>query len=290
MKAAICGKRGSYYVRRLQEALKARGIKAPCYSSTRLTARNGYGPALSVEERSFDDLDFLFVRAIPGASLEQIIYRMDALQVLERRGVTVVNPPKSIERTVDKYLTLSLLEDAGLPVPKTIVTEDFDQAMAAFEELGGDVVVKPIFGAEGRGIVRITEPDTAHRVFKALELGRFVYFLQEYQEHGHEDIRVFVIGGQVVGAMVRTGLGWKANMAQGATATPYDPDSELSRMSLLACETVGTIYAGVDILPLKGGGCQVIEVNGIPGWKGLAKATGVDVPNLLLDHLMAGKA
>lgn len=289
MKAAILGKRGSYYVRRLQEALKARGVKAPCFSSTKITARTGATPGFSVEGQPLDGLRYLFVRAIPGASLEQIIYRMDALQVMEQRGVTVVNPPKSIERTVDKYLTLALLQDAGLPVPRTIVSEDFDQAMAAYEELGGDVVVKPIFGAEGRGIVRVSDADTAHRVFKALELVRCVHFVQEYQEHGREDIRVFVIGGEVVAAMLRKGRGWKANMAQGATATALRPDAELCRLSLKACEILGTTYAGVDILPLAGGGYRIVEVNGIPGWRGLARCTGVDVPGLLLDHVMAGK-
>ena len=114
---------------------------------------------------------------------------VDALHRLENVRVRIVNSPTVIERTVDKYYTSTLLEDAGLPTPRTIVTERFDEAMAAYHELGGDIVVKPIFGSEGRGIVRVSDPDTAYRVFRALELGRYVYYLQEFVPHGREDIR-----------------------------------------------------------------------------------------------------
>ena len=124
--------------------------------------------------------------------------------------------------------------------------------MEAFDTLGGDVVVKPLFGSEGRGIVRVTDKETAYRVFRALELGRYIYYLQEYLPHGCEDIRVFVIGGKAVAAMTRRGTTWKANMSYGAKAEPLKIDKTLAEMSIAAAQALGAEYAGVDILPLEG--------------------------------------
>ena len=286
MKIAILGRRGSWYVTALQKALSRRGLDAPCFSVAHLTARLASGVRVAVADDALDSYDTLLVRAIPGGSLEQIIYRMDVLHRLENAGVRVVNSPLTIERSVDKYYTLTLMEDAGLPTPRTIVTERFDDALAAFHELGGDVVVKPLFGSEGRGMVRVTDGDCAYRVFKALQLGHYVYYLQQYLPHHCEDIRVLVIGGEVAAAMLRRGNSWKTNIANGASAVPIALDDRLREMSIRAAELLGAVYAGVDILPLEGGGYSLIEVNGIPGWRGLQSATGVDAAVLLVDHLL----
>lgn len=294
MKVGILGQRGGWHVTALQEALAQRGITAPCLPITRLTARLSARPWLAVSaaerlaaaDEPLESYDVLFVRTIPGGSLEQIIFRVDALHRLENAGVRVVNSPTTIERTVDKYYTSTLLEDAGLPTPRTVVTERFDEALGAFHELGGDVVVKPLFGSEGRGMVRVSDPDIAYRVFRALELGRYVYYLQEFVPHGCQDIRTFVVGEEVVAAMVRRGETWKTNVAQGATVEPLVPDSVLREMSLRTVRVIEADYAGVDILPIEGGGYSVIEVNGIPGWRGLQAATGVNVADHLIDYVL----
>ena len=211
---------------------------------------------------------------------------MDALRMLEHGGVRVVNSAFAIEHGVDKYYTAARLQDAGLPTPRTVVAERFDEALAAYEELGGDVVVKPLFGSEGRGIVRVSDSDTAYRVFRALELGRYIYCVQEFVPHGREDIRVFVVGERVIGAMLRRGQGWKTNAAQGAIGEPVELDDHLIDLSLRATRVVGAEHAGVDILPCDDGGYSVIEVNTIPGWRALAAATGVDAAQSLVDHVL----
>lgn len=287
MKVAIVGQRKSWYVVTLQTALKRHGLQAPCFPITRLTARLSASPRIAAFNDPLEDYDVLFVRAIPGGSLEQIIFRMDALHSLENAGVRIINSPTTIERTVDKYYTMTLMEDAGLPTPRTIVTEGFDEALNAFHELGDDIVVKPLFGSAGRGMVRISDIDTAYRVFRALELGRYVYCLQEFVPHGCEDIRVFVVGGKVAAAMVRQGQTWKTNVAQGAKASPLDPDDTLQEMSILATQSLGAVYAGVDILAIDGGGYTLIEVNGIPGWRKLQEVTGVDLAEHLVDYVLS---
>lgn len=286
MKIAILGSPHGWHAQALRRALERRNCEVYCLPITELVTRISARPWVRSREQSLDECDVVFVRTIPGGTLEQIIFRMDVLHRLENAGVRIVNAPTTIERTVDKYYTSTLLEDAGLPTPRTIVTEQFEQALAAFHELGGDVVVKPLFGAEGRGIVRVSDPDTAYRVFRALELGRYVYYLQEFIPHGREDIRVFVIGNRIAASMVRRGNTWKTNIAQGASAEPLEVDDELRQMCLKATRVLGAEYAGVDILPREDGGYTVIELNGIPGWRGLQAVTGVDVAELLTAHVV----
>jgi RimK family alpha-L-glutamate ligase len=288
MKVGIVGQEGGWHVAALQAALAGRGIAAPCFPITHLIGRLAGRPWIAANGEALDDYDILLVRSIPGGSLEQIIYRVDALHRLEDLGVRVVNSPAVIERTVDKYYTSALLEDAGLPTPRTMVTERFDEALAAFEELGGDVVVKPLFGSEGRGMVRISDPEIAYRVFRALEQGRYLYYVQEFVPHGCEDIRAFVVGDRVIAAMLRHGASWKTNIAQGAVAEPLELSPALREMAVRAAAALGATYAGVDILPMEAGGHTVIEVNGIPAWHGVQTATGVDVAGQLVTHLLQG--
>jgi RimK family alpha-L-glutamate ligase len=286
MKVGILGSPRGWHVQALRQTMERRGIAVTCLPITRLVACIAARPWVRSREEPLDDYDAIFVRAIPAGSLEQVIFRVDALHRLENAGVRIINPPTTIERTVDKYYTSSLLEDAGLPTPRTIVTERFDEALAAFHELGGDVVVKPIFGSEGRGMARVCDEDTAYRVFRALELGHYVYYLQEFIPHSNEDIRAFVIGDRVVAAMVRCSDSWKTNVAQGAEAEPFTLSAELEEMSLRAARALDADYAGVDIMRSEMGKVYVTEINGIPGWSKLHKVTGVDVAELLVEYVI----
>src|SRR5437867_1428300 len=136
--------------------------------------------------------------------------------------------------------------------------------MAAFEELGGDVVLKPLFGAEGRGMVRISDADIAYRICRALELSRSIFYLQAYIAHGDRDIRAFVVGDRVAAAMIRHGEGWKTNVAQGARVERVNLSEDLVELALRAARVLEADYAGVDLLPREGGNLFVLEVNGIP--------------------------
>jgi RimK family alpha-L-glutamate ligase len=242
-------------------------------------------PRLTASDVVLDECDVVFVRAIPSGSLEQVVFRMDALRCLEQAGVRVVNSAAAIEHGVDKYYTSALLDEAGIPTPRTIVAERFEDALAAFEELGGDVIVKPLFGSEGKGMVRVCDADTAYRAFRALELGRYVYCVQEYVDHPCTDIRAFVVGDRVVAAMLRRGTHWKTNASQGGKGEVFAIDERLRELSLKAARVVGAEHAGVDLLP-RDGGYVVLEVNTIPGWRALKAATGVDAAQCLVDHVL----
>jgi RimK family alpha-L-glutamate ligase len=285
LKIAVLGANPGWHADQLQRALGARGHECTLLPITQMVARTGLTPHLGGLNADLDTFDVVLVRFIPRGSLEQIIFRMDALHLLESRGVRVVNQPKAIERTVDKLYTSGLLEQAGLPTPRTVVCETSDDALKAFTALGGNVVVKPLFGAMGLGIVRVEERDVAYRVFKALELERAVYYLQETIAHNGCDIRAFVIGGRVVAAMERVSEDWRTNVARGALARPCYLTTAQEKLCLQAAEAVGTDYAGVDLLPGADGRLYVIEVNSIPGWKGLQTTSPVNIAEEMVTYL-----
>ena len=155
---------------------------------------------------------------------------------------------------------------------RTLVTEDFETALNACREMG-DVVIKPLFGSEGKGMVRARDEETAYRVLRAWELNRYIYYIQEYLPHFQEDIRAFVVGEEVVAAMRRRGTGWKTNYSQGAQAEAVELSSEMKALALKAARLIDLDYAGVDIIPAENGKTYVVEINSIPGWRGLKKST-----------------
>jgi RimK family alpha-L-glutamate ligase len=241
--------------------------------------------------------DAVLARIIPNGSLEQIIFRVDALHWLEESGVPVMNSPRAIERTVDKFYTSALLQLAGLPTPETVVCEHAENAMAAFRRMG-DVIVKPLFGSMGLGMVRVSDEETAWRVFRALEAIRGVYYLQRAIAHDGCDVRAFVVGQRVVGAIERwapqvpparegaSRRGWRTNLARGGRARAIPLPAEWAAMAVCAARVVGADYAGVDLLPARDGTVYVLEVNGIPGWRGLHEATSTDVAAAIVEHLL----
>jgi RimK family alpha-L-glutamate ligase len=281
----ILAAREGWHTRELTRALEARGHTGAIVPYEGLVASIGQRSGLRSRAADLDRADAVLARIIPSGSLEQIIYRVDALHRLEDRGVRVMNSPRAIERTVDKFWTSALLEQCGLPTPDTIVCETPEEAVAAFRELG-DVIVKPLFGSMGLGMVRVSDEEMAFRVFKTIEQIRGVYYLQRAIEHDGRDIRAFVLGGRVLGAIERRSEGWRTNLSRGGTARPVELSEAWAGLAVRAAAAVGAEYAGVDLLPARDGTVYVLEVNGIPGWQGLQEATGVDVAGALVDHLV----
>jgi RimK family alpha-L-glutamate ligase len=244
---------------------------------------------LSSETVPILEADAVLARIIPGGSLEQVIYRVDALHWIEERGVPVINSPRTIERCVDKFYTTALLHDSGLPTPDTVVCEQIDDAIAAVRSMG-ECIIKPIFGSLGHGMVRVSEPEVARRILRSLEQTRAVLYVQKAIDHGGRDIRVFIVGGAVLGAIERRAADgeWRTNVAIGGAATPFELPEEWAQLAVRAANVVGADYAGVDLLPSRDGRIFVLEVNGIPGWEGFQKATGIDVAGAIVGQLVAG--
>ncbi|PYS94513.1 MAG: hypothetical protein DMF50_12335, partial [Acidobacteria bacterium] len=145
------------------------GCSAVRLDVSRLAGRIAARGEVSAGPVEIDSLAALVVRLIPAGSLEQVVFRVDALHLLADGGLPIVNAPRCIERTVDKHWTSRLLHDAGIPTPRTVAAEGFEDALQAYRDLGGDVVVKPLLGSGGRGIFRVSDEDLARRSLRALE-------------------------------------------------------------------------------------------------------------------------
>jgi RimK family alpha-L-glutamate ligase len=283
----ILSSQRGYHVLALEDSIRRNGCEASFFPIVRLAGRVGGRPALQVRGETLEECDAVLVRTIPAGSLEQIIFRMDALHRLENLGVRIVNPAAGIERTVDKYFTSFLLEEAGIPTPRTLVTEDFDTAFAACREMK-DIILKPLFGSEGKGMVRISDEETAYRVLRSWELNRYIFYIQEYIPHFQQDIRAFVVGDRVVAAMRRTGNGWKTNFSKGARVEPLRLDSQMEALAVRAARLLQLDYAGVDLMPAEDGQAYVLEINSIPGWRGLQKTTARNIADEIVGHVLAG--
>lgn len=232
--------------------------------------------------------DAVLVRTMPAGSLEQIVFRMDLLHAAESKGTRVVNPPRALETCVDKYLTDVRLEAAGLPLPRTVVCQTCDDAMTAFDSLGSNVVVKPLFGSEGRGMLRITDREIAWRTFQTLVSVQCVIYVQEFIRHPGWDIRAFVIGRRVVAAMKRSNPDdWRTNVAQGGSTEACKLDEDVRDLAISAAFATGALIAGVDLLQDETGHWKVVEVNAAPGWRAISSACDIDIANAIVKFLEA---
>ena len=288
MRIAVLAARTGWHTKELERAAAERGHEAIVLPYEGLVATIGANSGLRSRKTDLDGVDAVLARIIPSGSLEQIIFRVDTLHRLEDRGMRVMNSPRAIERTVDKFWTSTLLEQCGIATPRTIVCDDPEEAFAGFRALG-DVIVKPLFGSMGLGMVRVSDEEMAFRVFKTIEQIRGVYYLQRAIDHQGVDVRAFVVGGRVLGAIERRSTGWRTNLARGGTARSVSLPEDWCSLAVRAAAAVGADYAGVDLLADRDGTTYVLEVNGIPGWKGLQETTGLDVAGRLLDFLAMQK-
>lgn len=280
MRFAILGTNGSWHAEKLLQAGRDLGHEMSLVDFQRLTARiSSHESTLECDGIDLMTFDGVLVRGVPAGTLEQVVFRMDALHRLESAGVRVLNSPRAIETCVDKYLATARLQSAGIPVPRTIVCEGMEEALGAFEQLGRNVVVKPIFGSEGRGILRADTEAIAYRVFWTLFKMQAVLYVQEYIAHPGHDIRALVVGGKVLASMKRSsGTDFRTNVAQGGSYASFVLSEEWEEWALRAASAVGAEVAGVDLLPDAAGKPLVLEVNSTPGFKALSQTTRQDIP------------
>ncbi|WP_137391786.1 ATP-grasp domain-containing protein [Rhodoligotrophos defluvii] len=236
----------------------------------------------------FDGLpDAALVRTIPAGSFEAVTRRLGILHGLREAGTVVWNDARAIERCVDKSTTTFLLGLAGLAVPPTWTVEDREAATAIVRRQARSVplVLKPLFGAQGRGLRLIRDPDE----LPAPEEIAGVYYLQRFMgvdRGGYRDYRVFVVAGRAVAAMSRRSDNWITNVKQGGQPEPTLLDEELSRVAVRAAAAVGADFAGVDILRHAPGDALVLEVNSMPAWNGLRQVCDIDIPGAIVAALL----
>lgn len=278
-----------WHGKRLRRAFAALGYDAAYLSlaDCRADLESGFG-GLALPGFEKRPPDGVFVRGVPGGTLEQVVLRLDFLHLLPLLGVPVYNPARAIEKSVDKAMTSLLLHQAGIPTPATWVCESEHRARSILMRevaRGHELVLKPLFGSQGNGLRRLARPADLP---EAAEY-KGVYYLQRYvgaATAGWEDYRVLVIGGAARAAMTRRGASWINNVAQGARCGPAPDDPELARLAVAATRALDMDYAGVDLMRDRDGRLVVIEVNSIPAWRGLQGVVEVDIAALLAEDFI----
>ncbi len=235
--------------------------------------------------------DAVLVRTVGAGSFEEVTRRLGVLHALGALGTPVWNSAAAIERCVDKSMTSFLLARAGLPTPQSFAVEGIEAACALVmrETAGCALVLKPLFGSQGRGLRLVRAPED----LPAPESVAGVYYFQRYippeRDGEFRDYRVLVCAGEAVAAMVRRAEKWVTNIRRGGTPEALTPHNDLVALALGAAEAVGAIYAGVDLMRGADGKALVIEVNSMPGWRGLQSVTPHPIGPVIARALLRAK-
>jgi tetrahydromethanopterin:alpha-L-glutamate ligase len=299
MRVAIMTDETGWHTRELRQALRRRGAQGRCLDLADCsidTLASPHGLVLPGLGRELPDA--VLVRGIAGGSFEQVTKRLGVLHALREFGVPVYNDARAIERSVDKSMTSLLLHAAGIAVPPTWTVESpaHAQRIVMRESAAGHaLVLKPLFGSQGKGLQLVGRVDGEHRALPALdgEYGSLAYlqrFVPPATTPGF-DWRVLVIGGRAVAAMRRVSTHWVHNVAQGARCEPAVLTPVLASVAVAAARALDLDYAGVDLIPstAAAGGIAVLEVNGVAAWQGLQRVTGFNIAQALVDDLLERK-
>ncbi len=225
------------------------------------------------------------VRGFGAAATQKIFFRLDLLNAMEEYGLKLINSRESLEIASDKFLTSIYLDRHKIPTPKTIICENSNDALDGFEELGGDIVLKPLYGSKGIGITRITDRGFAENVIYSLGQLNDVFYIQEFIKHNNRDIRVLVLGNKAIAGMYRVSNNWKTNIHSGATMQPIELTEEITNLALKAAKITKTEIAGVDIVESERG-LLVLEVNSIPGFTAIQKVTDTNLAEEIVSYFL----
>ena len=282
---AIVTDQPGWHGHQLRQALEVEGLKSDFarLQECRLEVHDG-APRIVIPGFDGKLPSGVFVREVPGGSLEEVIFYLDILHALEASGVTVYNDAGAVERSVDKVRASFLFALHGVPTPRTFAVRDVRQMrdfLGEWFESHQYVVAKPIFGSQGKGLKRLSRDDP-HPDY---DLSRGIYYLQEYIEPIESrscDWRILVIDGEAVAAMRREGEDWISNIANGGQGHPALLEPELARLAERAVAAVEMPYAGVDLMRDRQGAAWVTEVNSIPAWRGLQQVHSENIAALLI--------
>jgi len=213
-----------------------------------------------------------------------------ALRMFEQAGLPTVNHYATASVCADKVLTTAALQEAGVPQPRVRVAFDRASALAAMEELGYPVVMKPVVGSWGRLLARINDRDAAEAVLEHRQvLGSYqhhIYYIQEMIDKPGRDIRAFVVGDETIAAIYRSSEHWITNTARGGSASNCPVTPELNDICLRAARAVGGGVLAIDLFEDPERGLLVNEINHTMEFRNSIETTGVDIPAVVARYVI----
>jgi len=286
MKAAILSRAPRCYsTRRLKEALVARGHTARVLDPLKFSMFLEAGsPALYYRNKKLSHYDAVIPRV--GASVT--FFGTAVVRQFEQMGVYCVNPSNGISVSRDKLRSLQVLSRHHLGLPQTTFVRDRKDVIPAIRRVGGaPVVIKLLEGTQGIGVILADNEGVASAVVETLQSARQNVLIQRFvAESRGKDIRAFVVGHEVVGAMRRTAQGteFRSNVHRGGKATAIDLDPAYVKTAVRAAHIMGLRVAGVDMLE-GADGPQIMEVNSSPGLEGIEGSTGLDIAGRIVQYI-----
>jgi tetrahydromethanopterin:alpha-L-glutamate ligase len=272
--------------RSLMADLNRCGLEADFLNFSDLSAQVGSCMSLRSGKCDLSGLEGLIVRDMGQGTSQDMAFRFEILRALQKIGLKVINPPEAIAAAANKLATSLALKSAGVPTPWTMATSSLDDARDALQ-IHGRLVSKPLYGYKGRGIQLITK-DNPGALKEIMDVQGMIY-LQEFIElHKPRDIRAFVVGGELAGAIYRVAPegSWISNLARGGVPRECNRTGELESLAVRAGRSIGAVYCGVDLLETEDG-LKVIEVNGTPSGKGIFDALGIDVCSKIASYVLS---
>jgi RimK family alpha-L-glutamate ligase len=282
-----------WHARQFIAALSSRGVETVPVQLSSCGIATSSPIGLNIDGFGKAIPDAVVVRTMSGGTFEAVTLRLGVLHALRELGVMVWNDARAIERCVDKSMTSFFLSRAGIPTPATWATESYEQAhaIAERETAEGPLVLKPLFGSQGRGLKLVHRPEDLPKIEETP--GR-VYYLQRFigvkRRGGYHDFRILVVQGRIVAAMRRHSNHWITNIKRGGRPLPVVINDEMKTLALQAAMAVGANFVGVDIVYETDDRPAVLEVNSMPAWSGLQKVTAVNIASVVAEALVAALA
>ena len=215
-------------------------------------------------------------------------FNLSVIRQFERMNVPTLPNSASIEASKDKLYANQILAQAGLPIPKTLLTRFPCKAELVEKQVGFPCVMKVITGSHGAGVYLCRTPkefEDLSELISSLD-SKTSMIIQEYiSDSEGRDLRVIVIGGRVVGAMQRTATdgSFKANISRGGEGAPHEVDDEMEMLAIQVAKVLDLDIAGVDLL-FHPDGYKICEANSSPGFKGFEKALGINIPEKVFSY------
>ncbi len=274
-----------YSTRRLVEACQQRGHGAEVIDHLKCDIiAEKEKPTIHYKGRYLNEIEAVIPRI--GASVT--FYGTAVVRQFEMMKVFSTTESQALVRSRDKLRSLQILARAGVGLPKTVFTNYTKDVDTVLKEVGGTpVVIKLLEGTQGLGVVLAESKKAAHSVIEAFHGLKARIIVQEFiREAGGADLRVFVVDGQVVGAMKRTAKEgeFRSNLHRGGSAEIVSLSAEEEQTAIKSARVMGMGVAGVDLLRSERGPL-VLEVNSSPGLQGIEKATGVDIAGKIVEYL-----
>jgi [lysine-biosynthesis-protein LysW]--L-2-aminoadipate ligase len=266
---------------RVEEKLIFAALEKRRIDSKRIDARKA---TFDLNDSNLSEYDAVLVRCISHSRAYYLT------RWLESIGVPAVSPHSAIATCGDKLLTSAALQEAGVPIPRTQIAFTPEAALAAIEEMGYPVVLKPVFGSWGRLLSKVGDRCAAEALLEHKQvLGGYqhaIFYIQEYIDKPGRDIRTFVVGDETIAAIYRYSPHWITNTAREGMAANCPITPEIDYLSRTAAKAVGEGILAIDIMETPDGQLLVSEVNHTPEFRNSIEPTGVDIPDKMIDYVL----